>query len=581
MVDPDPGYRPRRAAPSAADDEPTAGPAASGVEAAGPTPAGTSAAGDAAVGGAPTAGAAAGSSPLADPEAAKPLFRDETPVPVARSGAAGDAAASGEETRVVRPLNFRQRRPAPVDEDATTVLPRTGPGARPASGDEDDDERPRRRLLGPRGRLALGISALAAVVVVGLAIIYAVSTVGDPSAAPTSSTATGAPTAGGPASSAGVPSVLGDESLLTPQAAAAISAGRPWTVALTQRGASEDGPVPACLADEPADGEPTAQQQVVRLLSSGAKGPSALHRAAAYDTPEDAAQAYAVAAKDLGGCAVAGSYIASGAALSGLGDQATGLVVDVAGAGTTRWHTVVLSRTGRVVNVVDAAYASRAIAVGKVAAALAAVTTAQCPSAGGDCGATPVVRLGPPPLGGDVPGFLATGDLPPAGKGAEGWVATPAEAPGKNFFGSQCETVSWDRTGAESASSRVYLVPSSTTFGLNDIVLTMGSEKAATDFVAGIRSDLLSCSKRQLTASVSKPAPVTGIGAAGATVKGYTATVAQKSVDGTKRYRVGIVSSGTKVAYTFMNPLAGGYDLSAAEWDGVTVRAGQRMTQVP
>ena len=29
------------------------------------------------------------------------------------------------------------------------------------------------------------------------------------------------------------------------------------------------------------------------------------------------------------------------------------------------------------------------------------------------------------------------------------------------------------------------------------------------------------------------------------------------------------------------DPLAGGYDLSRAEWDKVAVRAGQRMTQVP
>ena len=62
---------------------------------------------------------------------------------------------------------------------------------------------------------------------------------------------------------------------------------------------------------------------------------------------------------------------------------------------------------------------------------------------------------------------------------------------------------------------------------------------------------------------------------------GWTATVSQKSADGTQRYRVGIVSSGTKVAYTFLNPLPGGYDLTEAEWDRVAVRAGQRMTQVP
>ena len=63
------------------------------------------------------------------------------------------------------------------------------------------------------------------------------------------------------------------------------------------------------------------------------------------------------------------------------------------------------------------------------------------------------------------------------------------------------------------------------------------------------------------------------MGASGAAVTGWTATVSQKSTEGTQRYRVGIVSSGTKVAYTFLNPLEDGYDLTDGEWDTVAVRA--------
>ena len=74
---------------------------------------------------------------------------------------------------------------------------------------------------------------------------------------------------------------------------------------------------------------------------------------------------------------------------------------------------------------------------------------------------------------------------------------------------------------------------------------------------------------------------LTGVGASGAEVTGWTTTVSQKLGDDTQRYRVGIVSSGTKVAYPFLNPLAGGYDFTDDEWEMVAVRAGQRMTQVP
>jgi hypothetical protein len=249
--------------------------------------------------------------------------------------------------------------------------------------------------------------------------------------------------------------------------------------------------------------------------------------------------------------------------------------------GKTSLHSVVLSRTGSVVNLVDAAQPDKALPVTGVAKAVGAVIAAQCPAADGKCDHSPSVKAGPPPLGGDVPGFLATGDLPPAGQADESWVATPVEQPSEDFLGSQCETVTWSRVDAAKAGTRVYLVASSTKFGLNDIMLTMKTEKAAQDLVAKIKSDLNSCAKRKLTAKVSSPAQVKGVGAQGATVAGWTSEVSQKATNGTQRYRVGIVSSGKKVAYTFLNPLAGGYDLSQDEWDMVAVRAGQRMTQVP
>ncbi|GAA1434734.1 hypothetical protein GCM10009616_29810 [Microlunatus lacustris] len=558
MVDPDPGYRPRRAADgsSSGDPEPTA------VQPPATSP--------------PPAAAV-------DPEdQPKPLYRDEPTTPAS----SGSSPLTDDETRVARPVFKPRARRTPEDEDSTTLLPRTAAGQRPRTDEReerlDDDEHPR-SLLGQRGRIALLVGALAAVIAVGLAVMYAVSTVGDQTAdpAPSTSVASAAPS-GSPAPTAADPgAVLADAALLDPTSAAQISRGT-WTVALTQRPPAEDAPLAACFSAEPAEGEPTAQQDVVRLLSgSGEDAPSALHRASAFRSPEEAAQAYAVAARTLGGCASPGAHIASGATVTGLGDQSAGVVAQVVTNGKAQWHSMVLSRSGTVVNLVDAARASGPLGVGEVATALGAVTAQQCEAAGQACTPEPEVEPGPPPLGGDVPGFLATGDLPPAGDADESWVATPAEPPSEDFGGSQCETVTWSRLDAETASSRVYLVPSSTKFGLNDIVLTMKSEKAASDLVAKIKADLDSCEKRKLTASVADPEKVTGVGASGAEITGWTATVSQKLGEGTQRYRVGIVSSGTKVAYTFLNPLAGGYDFSDGEWKMVAVRAGQRMTQVP
>jgi hypothetical protein len=585
MVDPDPGYRPKRAFvdPAAAGDQSTGERTAPVAEAAASTSAPDTPRGSTAL----PAAAGPAATEVPDEDQPKPLYRDEA-APAGPAGTpGGEAAATGEETRIVRPLNFRQRqRRTPDDEDATTLLPRTAAGGRKPVGDDLDlDEDHPSGLLGRRGRLALLVGAVAAVVIVGVALIFAVASVGKPSAQPSGGTSagTGAATtsaSGGPTGDA--PGALTDQQLLTPAAAKRIDADRTWKVALTQRPPAEDAPTPACLTNQPVEGEPTAQQKVVQVLSStGAKAPSALHQASAYASPEDAAQAYAVAAKTLGGCLAPGSYIASGATVTGLGDQAAGLVVNVVTGGKTSLHSVVLSRTGTVLNIVDAAQPDKALAVTGVAKAVGAVIEAQCPAADGKCDHSPSLKAGPPPLGGDVPGFLATGDLPPVGQADESWVATPVEEPSEDFLGSQCETVNWSRVDAAKASTRVYLVASSTKFGLNDIVLTMKTEKAATNLVAKIKSDLDKCSDRKLTADVSSPARVKGVGAQGATVAGWTSAVSQKSTNGLQRYRVGIVSSGKKVAYTFLNPLAGGYDLTQDEWDRVAVRSGQRMTQVP
>jgi len=55
--------------------------------------------------------------------------------------------------------------------------------------------------------------------------------------------------------------------------------------------------------------------------------------------------------------------------------------------------------------------------------------------------------------------------------------------------------------------------------------------------------------------------------------------VSQKSTGATHKYRVGIVSAGEKVVYTFLNPRED-YDFSSDQWDTVAVRAGERATQV-
>jgi hypothetical protein len=369
--------------------------------------------------------------------------------------------------------------------------------------------------------------------------------------------------------------------MLNPSQAKALDQDRSWKVVTTQHGAGEDSPTAACFGGEPLEGQPTPQQEFVRALkSSGKNAPVALHAATAYKSPEDAIQAYAVASKTLGGCAVAGYYIESGHLVSGIGDQAVGVVVMEVDGKKTQAHSVLLNRTGRVVNILDAAQPSHAIAMNAVAKALSQVNSVICGAAGGRCDGNLSLKDGPPPLGGDEPGFLAIGDLPPAGPKVYPWVATQVEPLKEEFKGSGCERLKWTEQ-AKSRSSRVYLIPESgnSFFGLNEIVLTAKDAKAAGKVVDEIKSNLSRCRSKSLTATVSTPNKVTSIGARKTKISGWTAVVAQKSTKGIAKYRVGIVSAGPKVVYTFLNP-RDRFDFKNHQWDTVAVRAGERATQV-
>jgi hypothetical protein len=519
-----------------------------------------------------------------DEEQPKPLYRDDvrrnswsTP-PTSRAVPIPEADPPTEET--MRPIGISPRRPSPADDETTTILPRSRPTKHRTQAldaiDDYDDEDERGPLSG-HAKLAVLIGAVAIVAVIGLVVGYAVVAGRQPQA-PSSLE----PTTSG-AAPPGQTALLTDDSMLSPAQAEILDRDRTWKVVPTQPDANdEDAPTAACFGDEPPEGQPGPQQKIIRVLSSsGKKAPSALHEATAYNTVEDAGQAYMVAAKTLGSCAVVGSYIKSGHVVKGVGKQAVGVVIMEVDGEKTQAHSVVLNRSGRVVNLVDAVQRSEAIAIDAVAKALAKVNKVQCGRAGGACDGELSVKDGPPPLGGDEPGFLATGDLPPAGAKVDPWVATDVELPKEEFQGSQCENVNWATVSAESKSSRVYLIQESGKdfFGLNEIVLTMKNTKAASKQVDAIKSSLASCKTRRLTASVSKPDKVTSIGAQSTKVTGWTTDVRQKSTQGTVRYRVGIVSAGPKVIYTFLNP-RGDYDFTNDQWDTVAVRAGERATQV-
>jgi hypothetical protein len=526
-------------------------------------------------------------------DVAPPLYRDESPSPTTAGTTASTSddadtdpgfnnTDTGRQTWVRSALAGGVQRPRTRDADATSILPRTSSGSRNThswqdSIDDFSDLEEDRSRIDRRLTLGLIIAGVATVVALGVWLIVA-AVRADETVAPNPDP-TGAPTA--PASVEPV-MLLDDNSMIKAADAKRIDQDRVWKVALNQRGTDEESAQPACLGGDPIEGSPPAAQTILRLVSANGKQPTGLlHEAQAFTSPEEAQQAYVVAAKTLGGCNQVGAYVRSGWNVRGLGDEALGVVVAIKSGAKTTNHSVVLNRTGKVVNVADVAQSGDPAEIGNVASALAVATGVQCRNAGGACPGDVSVKAAPPPVSGDEPGFLAAGDLPPVGNVASLWVGDGPDVPQEEFVGSQCENVTWSKTPANSRTARTYLLEQGADpgFGLDEIVLTMKNEKAASEFVGQLRKTVANCPKRKLTATVPKPASVAGIGASGTKITGWTATVSQKVSNGSLKYRVGAVAAGSKVIYTFLSP-KDKLDLTDDQWKGVTVRAGQRATQV-
>jgi hypothetical protein len=500
-------------------------------------------------------------------------------------------SGSGSSTRSRRSGGSTGRNPSDVEPDrsttilprvrddrSTTILPKTAERRR--RDELDDDEADVRPLLRGRTRMILTIAGVAVVVIIGLVLGYAALNVGGRPAAEPSAGVSIDPSTGASVTPTPV-ALLDDSSMIDDQMARQIDPDRTWQVASTQRGLDSNSPRAACFPSDPVDGQPDPQQTIQRLLSSTGKNPPALlHQAESYGTPEEAAQAYVAISKALGSCAVVGAWIDSGRTVSGLGDQSSGAVVIVTDTGKQSFHSLVISRTGRVVDIVDVAQPESATSPKGVANALGEAITVQCTTSGGACAENVKVKAGPPPLGGDEPGFLAAGDLPPVGDTPSLWVGSSPAPPDSDYIGANCETTDWSKVSATDKSMRTYtLQDNSTVFGVDQIVVSMSDDKAASELVAKVKKDLDSCSDRKLTATVSKPSEIKGPGAENNEVDGWAANVSHKTASSTVKFRVGIVAVGSKVVWTLANP-TDKLDFTDDQWQTIVLRSGQRASQV-
>lgn len=453
---------------------------------------------------------------------------------------------------------------------------RAGAPSRAKAGHLVEWDAPTDSSLDKRTRFSLSLAGVAALLIVAVAIGYAVISGRDVPVA-TQPGGSEASTMTRP------PDPFPSERMMLNDASAKQIADQAWKISLTQEGLNEDSPRPSCIRMS-VDGAPVPRATMLRTLTtSGDEGATALHIVDTYATADEAEQVFTSRLTQLGKCDKEPTLLTGGYTITDIGDEAVGVTTVVEDDKDIR-HTIMVARTGTAVNIIDIAQPKEAVGMDGLAKAMAGVIDTQCTAAVGLCSLTPRVSQAPPPADGGDPGFLSPADIPRITSGAGSWSANPATSD-ITAIGSQCEGVSsWGSVSkADDTRQTTYLLmddpASPTAFGMDEVLLTMESEEAAESFVTELHKSMGSCSDRMLTASMEEPVDITGHGARGAEVKGHSYRVTQDSGNGELDFRVGIVSSNNKVAYLLL-PLDGEFDFTDDQWQHVVSRAGERISQV-
>lgn len=366
--------------------------------------------------------------------------------------------------------------------------------------------------------------------------------------------------------------------LVQPSDLAPVRSGTTWTAVSTATEVDSATPLPACLAPV-LEASPAPVDTLVRVFSpdSGAAA-GLLHQVETYASAEEAAAAYDARVAQLGACERNTAWVQAGLALTGLGDDASGAKLVLQGE-KPEYHTLIVSRTGTRVNIVDATQPDAAMEAGALLPTLEATLARQC-SDNGTCPTNPSAEAGAPPAN-DPFGFLTGVDLPRITAGAGVWRGTPVSTT-VTTLGSRCEGVDLTQApaGAGSLQQRTLVLQDDAAapqaFGVDEILYTFGTPEEAAGFVAALSANIDDCANRTGTAEVARTGDLTGAG------NGPAWVISRKvdQADGTARFRVAALAAGNHAVYLMMNPTPA-FDLPDDAWHGVALRAAERLTQLP
>lgn len=357
--------------------------------------------------------------------------------------------------------------------------------------------------------------------------------------------------------------------LLAEADAKAVNPNATWAITNTSLKLDNHTARPACFSLEPTTTERLDSFQ--RLLgSTESNGLALLHQLDTYPTVEAAQEAMNNRATKLAACDEVPTKIVSADTVTGLGDEAIQLTV-VYEDQSPQFHSLLLTRTGNLLSVVDAVSSDAPVTTDLIIAGLKRSTTAMCERAGG-CSVDPAVVPGTVPATSPA-GWLIPSDMPRIRPGAGRWTAQ--NPTGVTSRGTGCEDMTLATVeGPQERQQRTYLMTQDdqapAQFGVDQMVFTFADEAAANTFSTALVNNLTTCGDRILGTTITK-----------VELDGGTAgfNINRETEDGKGiQYQLSLLRQGTKVSYLFATVTAD-YRLSDEQMQWIAQRSQLRLTQ--
>jgi DNA-directed RNA polymerase specialized sigma24 family protein len=288
-----------------------------------------------------------------------------------------------------------------------------------------------------------------------------------------------------------------------------------------------------------------------------------------------ARQGFVTAGSWFAACTYPRMQLLSVRRVRGLGDDAEQYVLRAWGRPTSTF-VVGAARTGRITTVTLTRTSGSAHP--EMAANLRFLVAAVddlCPSSlGGQCSVRPRARAVPVPRAGRLPMMLSEFDLPPVSGVQKPWVGTTPKRAMRNVAATGCDRSRFHGGAWRHDATRSFLVPGAhlaTSFGVTETVGELPTARAKA-FVARVRSELASCSDRELGTKVSRLAA----GRAAAAWRVRTQLTGKRTVI----FLMGVVRSGRAVAQLGFVP-DGRHTMTTRQFVALLHRAGERLRAMP